>query len=560
MFNNKTKTVIYFRNKFIPQDEESSNQELQNENRPSSQNTNTTRSSSSASSKHSYPVRDNQRGAILDIDNSMTDITTESDSDTSTPTRDIGNAQSSLSNVTKVDEFIQGISAPFSRPQSVAATIIRDQEDTVDSIRPKTATITSYDDIPIKSRLASKESIMFDEMVDNNKSRATSRENIVTPFDEIPIKSKANSRENISNVSRSSSVVYENFQIHDNDAYDISSNSVETRSESDFDTDRRMDMSESYTPKSNRTNKSTVSSRGDQNDDGGDIGSDKSETNDFDQVDYVDDVLKSPIKKPKPVIFRSKKVVPMKSVPAVQKNKMVESKAVPSTKQFDKPKEVMVKCINQLDNPNWEVTMTGIQLFVRLIRHHPDLVESEIHQLTVSLAKQVKNLRSQVARAACQAAGEYFSTHKKALELESEELVTNLLNRTADTNKFLRADAGRALDAMCDNLPPQKVIQIISTKGAVHQNAVVRTSAAKLFNRLVTRIGCDKVFSMNKEYRDKLILKCANLLLEGSLETRNYAKDIFKQLSAHNSYSKVIFEVIPQRTYRNIEKTLKSIK
>lgn len=90
--------------------------------------------------------------------------------------------------------------------------------------------------------------------------------------------------------------------------------------------------------------------------------------------------------------------------------------------------------------------------------------------MTIELGKQIKNLRSQVARAACQAAGDLFQTHRKSIEAEAEELTSNLLHRTSDTNKFLRSDAIKAIEYMCENLPPPKVIHILCFRGATHHN------------------------------------------------------------------------------------------
>jgi transcriptional regulator with AAA-type ATPase domain len=104
-------------------------------------------------------------------------------------------------------------------------------------------------------------------------------------------------------------------------------------------------------------------------------------------------------------------------------------------------------------------------MFVRLIRHHPEIIDTQIHLLSVALARQVRNLRSQVARAACQASREFFMTHRKCIENEAEDIATHLLHRTADTNKFLRADAAEALESMVENLPVTKAIQIITIKG-----------------------------------------------------------------------------------------------
>lgn len=279
-------------------------------------------------------------------------------------------------------------------------------------------------------------------------------------------------------------------------------------------------------------------------------------------------VINKPIPTLRPaMITRRNKVMPIKSYLSSATTHAITAPKMKSTeifannlRNFDKPRDASGNCLNQLENPNWEITMKGLQNFVRLIRHHPEVVESNIHAYCVTLSKHVKNLRSQVSRSACQASAEFFQTHAKHLETECEDLATQLFNRTADTNRFLRADAYRALDSMCDNLPPQKVIQTILTRGAIHQNAIVRTVAANLCSRIVGRLGCDKIFSMNREHRDKLILAGANFLMEGSLDTRNNAKAFFKQMSVHPHYNRVLLDVIPSRIYRNIEKALKSIK
>ncbi|XP_065095257.1 uncharacterized protein LOC135717212 [Ochlerotatus camptorhynchus] len=267
-------------------------------------------------------------------------------------------------------------------------------------------------------------------------------------------------------------------------------------------------------------------------------------------------ILKKPF-----LVRKSSKVAPVKEVVSgiKSKNKMNEVIFQKNLRKFDKPKEALSHCLVHLESPNWEQNISGLQFFVRLIRHHPEVIDSQIHLLSVALAKQVRNLRSQVARAACQASAEFFSTHRRCLEGEAEDIATHLLHRTADTNKFLRADATHALESMCENLSIVKVIHIISSKGAAHQNAVVRTTAAKLLDKIVHQIGAEKAFALPKESREKLVHTGGQLLLEGSLDTRNYTKSMFKQLSEHPSYNKVLLEVIPPRTYRNIEKSLNSI-
>lgn len=246
--------------------------------------------------------------------------------------------------------------------------------------------------------------------------------------------------------------------------------------------------------------------------------------------------------------------------PVKQAIKMSQSEIFPpSMTRFEKPREALIKTFDQLDATIWEVNMTGLKSMVRLIRYHSDVLDSHMHMTCIQLTRSVRNLRSQVARAACQAAVELFTLKCKSLEPECDDLVCALLHRTADTNRFIRADATRALESMVDHMQPPKVLNILTTKGAQHQNALVRTTTAKLLFRLVERLGSERVYSMARENRDKFFIVGANLLLEGSLETRSYAKSMFRALSEHASYQRMLLEVIPPRTYRNVEKTLRGI-
>uniref|UniRef100_T1GWK5 CLASP N-terminal domain-containing protein n=1 Tax=Megaselia scalaris TaxID=36166 RepID=T1GWK5_MEGSC len=174
--------------------------------------------------------------------------------------------------------------------------------------------------------------------------------------------------------------------------------------------------------------------------------------------------------------------------PVKQSIKMVKGELFPQTlPRFERPRDGLMKSFDMLDSANWEDIITGLRFLIRLIRHHPETIDNQMHMVCIQLTKSVRNLRSQVARAACQSATEIFSMKSKNLESECDDLVASLLHRTADTNRFLRADAFRALESMCDNLTPSKILQLLITKGANHQNAIVRTTTAKLLNRLADR-------------------------------------------------------------------------
>ena len=72
------------------------------------------------------------------------------------------------------------------------------------------------------------------------------------------------------------------------------------------------------------------------------------------------------------------------------------------------------------------------------MHHHPEAVIVEYKQIMQLVLKQVKNLRSQVCRAAIQAVQVVFLNVGKSLETDSDTLVKELLQKSSDTNKFIR--------------------------------------------------------------------------------------------------------------------------
>ncbi|KAG5886839.1 hypothetical protein JTB14_005291 [Gonioctena quinquepunctata] len=171
-----------------------------------------------------------------------------------------------------------------------------------------------------------------------------------------------------------------------------------------------------------------------------------------------------------------------------------------------KPKECLQTALAQLNNQEWEVMIQGLQGLTKIAKNHPDVIEANIHNVCVNLARHIKNLRSQVARSACHTATELFGSCRRNLDMELEEIAGPLLHRTADTNKFLRADANAALDVMCEQLPPSRVITVITSRGCNHQNNVVRSASMRLLTNVVKKLGADRIFLMNKDMRDRVIL------------------------------------------------------
>lgn len=70
-----------------------------------------------------------------------------------------------------------------------------------------------------------------------------------------------------------------------------------------------------------------------------------------------------------------------------------------------------------------------------------------------------------------------FNVSLSFIPQDLDEIAGPLLHRTADTNRFLRADSNAALDQMMQYLPPHKTIGIVVLRGArqVFSNAKDRS-------------------------------------------------------------------------------------
>ena len=115
--------------------------------------------------------------------------------------------------------------------------------------------------------------------------------------------------------------------------------------------------------------------------------------------------------------------------------------------------------------------LTPVSGTLRLVHHHPETVIVEYKQIMQLVLKQVKNLRSQVARAAVHLVGDMFATLKRSMESDLEKIALPLVMKTGETNRFLREDCNQALDKMIENVSPSKSILIITAEPLNSKNA-----------------------------------------------------------------------------------------
>ena len=228
---------------------------------------------------------------------------------------------------------------------------------------------------------------------------------------------------------------------------------------------------------------------------------------------------------------------------------------------WEKPEEALEKMLVNLENhEDWEKNMKGLSGVLRLVHHHPETVLVEYKPVTQLVLKQVKNLRSQVARAAVHLVGDMFELLKRSMESDLEKIALPLIMKTGETNRFLREDCNQALDKMVDNVSPSKSILVITAEPLNSKNAVIRTTVSRLLACITEKIGPSKALTGSRDITERLLPAVAKLAQDGSLEARIYAKMTLKTLMDHEDFERILKKNLTANTLRNLEKVLDSVR
>ncbi|XP_065214265.1 uncharacterized protein LOC135841300 [Planococcus citri] len=227
---------------------------------------------------------------------------------------------------------------------------------------------------------------------------------------------------------------------------------------------------------------------------------------------------------------------------------------------FENPKEAINKILDQFQSNEWETVIEALQGVVRLTRHHNKYLAPCLHTFVIAVAKEIRNLRSQVARAACLSAENIFRCFDKISNQDIEELSQVLFLRTADTNKFLREDSNRALDAMVENIKFSKCAVILTQKISSHPNALVRATTARLMCKMVELYGPAKILSLSKERKEAILTTAVRFLMDGNLQTRNHGKNILLMLNEDKRTFEILTEIVPTNVMSTVNKFLRNVK
>ncbi|XP_029345203.1 uncharacterized protein LOC100570214 isoform X2 [Acyrthosiphon pisum] len=232
----------------------------------------------------------------------------------------------------------------------------------------------------------------------------------------------------------------------------------------------------------------------------------------------------------------------------------------PNLTPFNEPQRALHLVSTQINSPEWEAAVTGLQNISRLsMFHSKELRPGSLQPFARNVAKHIKCLRSQVARAACTAAQKMFTYVPKSMEPDVEEIASALFPRTADTNKFLRVQSAEALNAMVDNVNPVKCVHVITAKGIKHGNRMVRAEACRLLARVVDKLGVSGTLHLPTDARDAVITAATSMVFDNTPTSRQAAQHILTRLSEDPRGAALISSAASPNVKATLNKSLSRI-
>lgn len=218
------------------------------------------------------------------------------------------------------------------------------------------------------------------------------------------------------------------------------------------------------------------------------------------------------------------------------------------------------KAVKLMESKEWEQNVEGLELLASLASQHSDVLEQDIKTTRSVLLKSVKNLRSQVSRAACQAAAVVFLHLGKSMETDIEKLYKELLQKSADTNKFIRSDSQKALEVMAENLSVYKTISTIIAPFGSNKNVVIRASIASQVDSVIVRLGAERFMGSSVELQELIMMDGSKMLTDANVDVRQHGKHMWTELIQHAKTEQMLKQYVKDPELRNIQKILDGLR
>ncbi|XP_050811978.1 TOG array regulator of axonemal microtubules protein 1 [Gopherus flavomarginatus] len=227
---------------------------------------------------------------------------------------------------------------------------------------------------------------------------------------------------------------------------------------------------------------------------------------------------------------------------------------------FSKPETALTEALRLLADDDWEKKIEGLNFVRCLSAYHNDVLTGKLHETSLAVVQEVKNLRSGVSRAAVVCLGDLFTNLKKSMDQELDSTVKVLLHKAGESNTFIREDVDKALKAMVNNVTPARALCSLINGGQSHLHTAVRRCTAQHLSDVVERMGPGRILSGIKDVTDRILPAVAKFAQDGSQETRYYGRKMLFSMMTHPDFDKMLEKYVPSKDLPYITELVTSLR
>ncbi|XP_066045292.1 TOG array regulator of axonemal microtubules protein 1 isoform X2 [Chamaea fasciata] len=227
---------------------------------------------------------------------------------------------------------------------------------------------------------------------------------------------------------------------------------------------------------------------------------------------------------------------------------------------FPRPDSALAEALALLADHDWEKKIEGLNFVRCLSAYHAPILTAKLHETTLAVAQEVKNLRSGVSRAAVVCLGDLFTHLKKSMDQELDIAVKVLLHKAGESNTFIREEVDKALKAMVNNVTPARALCSLINGGQSHLHSAVRRCTAQHLGDIVERMGAERVLAGAKPAAERLLPALARFAQDSSQQTRFYGRKMLFTMMAHPDLEKSLEKFVPAKDLPYIKETVGSLR
>ncbi|XP_064572066.1 TOG array regulator of axonemal microtubules protein 1 [Zonotrichia leucophrys gambelii] len=227
---------------------------------------------------------------------------------------------------------------------------------------------------------------------------------------------------------------------------------------------------------------------------------------------------------------------------------------------FPRPEPALAEALALLADHDWEKKIEGLNFVRCLSAYHAPILTAKLHETTLAVAQEVKNLRSGVSRAAVVCLGDLFTHLKKSMDQEVDNAVKVLLHKAGESNTFIREEVDKALKAMVNNVTPARALCSLINGGQSHLHSAVRRCTAQHVGDIVQRLGPERVLAAGRPVAERLLPAVARFVQDSSQQTRYYGRRMLFSMMAHPDLDKILEKFVPPKDLPYIKETVGSLR